>query len=111
MSDEHFGIDPQKETYTAEEVRDAIIACFERTHGEVIKESFGDLQGEEAVHGAVVQIMKKAFSEVEGNFEKPTKESLLQVMDYLREFSKQFRDIAIIEDNYQKIHACIDKIA
>lgn len=57
-----------------------------------------------------VEIVKKAFKESGGDFENPTKESILKAMDNLAEFSRSFRDPKKIEENYAKIMILVNKL-
>ncbi|MBD3299955.1 MAG: hypothetical protein GF347_01250 [Candidatus Moranbacteria bacterium] len=95
------------------EVRNAIVECFYQAHKEAVKQSFeaGDKKElDKMTKDNIKHLIKKAFQETSGDFEKPTKRSIIEVMDYLKEFSKSFRDDKTIEKNYNKIMILVNKL-
>ena len=69
-------------------VRDAIIECFTQTQQEVIESMkvISGLKSEEAKKINVDLLIENAFDEVGGDFNNPTKESLIKVIMKLKEF-------------------------
>ena len=88
-------------------VRDALINCFYEAHcedtGIDIKE--GDINREYCR-----EIISKAFKDVGGDFDNPTKESVVGVVKKLKNFSKGFRDQKIIEKHAKEIMSLINKL-
>jgi predicted transcriptional regulator len=91
-----YGVDTTKKV-TAEQVRDAVIACFSNSH---CNDTGIDL---DASSEYCKTIVKKAFVDSHGNFDNPDKESLVKALDELAEFSKNFRDQKQIEEHYSKM--------
>ncbi len=101
-----YGIDTEKEI-TPLMVRDAISECFYQFH--CADSSLGLGEGE-ANRGYCGEIVKKAFGESGGDFEKPTKESILEVLSWLKNFAKNFRDPSIIEKHAAEIMKLAEKL-
>jgi hypothetical protein len=105
---EIYGVDTEK-MVTPTAVRDAIIRCFVVAHKEILDDmkDFGDFRSEkefmEMKELNVELMIKKLFDDVGGDFDKPTKESLIKVCDKLAEFSKNFRKPEIIRKHYGEI--------
>jgi hypothetical protein len=111
-----YGVDTTK-PYGPVEVRDAIIECFTKAHSQIMEkdmaESVGDMKPKdlEEMKNLNVQLMiKNYFTEVGGDFENPTKESIIAVCDKLAEFSRNFRVEGIIKKHYNEIMALIEKL-
>ena len=49
------------------------------------------------------ELIKNAFKKIDADYENPTKESLIKVVDYLASFSKMFRDPNIIEEHKRQM--------
>jgi hypothetical protein len=67
-------------------VRDLIIKCFYEAQRETIVTAKHLLQlpsSDEDIHESVTLTIKSAFSDVGGDFEKPTKEDLVRVIEIL----------------------------
>ena len=82
-----YNVDISKEV-TPIMVRDAIIECFTQTQQEVIESMkvISGLKSEEAKKINVDLLIKNAFDEVGGDFNNPTKESLIKVIMKLKKF-------------------------
>ncbi|MBU0597619.1 hypothetical protein KKF61_01325 [Patescibacteria group bacterium] len=111
-----YGVDSSKKL-TPEVVRNAIVICFEQAHGEATKSSLGDLAkdlGEQGVEkftkANIESIVRKAFRESGGDFELPTKESIIKAMNWLAEFSKSFRSPEIIKMHYNEVLKLVNKL-
>ncbi len=108
-----YGIE-KNDPYTAVDVRDAIIRCFEQAHGTVTKKSmesftnnYTQQEMDELVRKNIEDIIKNAFKETGGNYDNPDKESLIKVIDWLRTFSIKFRQPEVIEKHYGEIKELI----
>lgn len=100
-----YGIDTNKNV-TAESVRDAMVECFYEAHC-----MDSELNGEGSQDKSYCEtIVKKAFTETNGDFDNPTKESIIVSMGYLKDFSQNFRDPKIIEKHSADIMKLIEKI-
>lgn len=98
MADVIYGVDTGKQV-TVTQVRDALVICFAEAH-------CADVE----LGGDMAQSMKycrdlvfNAFEKTGGDFNNPTKESIMAVMDYLANFSKMFRDKEIIQKHYHEM--------
>ena len=96
-----------KNQTTPLEVRDAIVGCFFKAHCEDSGLANDDL---EVTRAYCQSIVRKAFGDVDGDFERPTKESITKVMDKLAEFSTGFRNPEIIKKHYDKIMLLVSKL-
>ncbi len=73
-------------------VRDAIIECFTQTQQEVIESMkvISGLKSKEAKKINVDLLIENAFDEVGGDFNNPTKESLIKVIMKLKKFCSRY---------------------
>jgi hypothetical protein len=108
-----YGVDTEKKV-TPVMVRDAIVLCFRQAHEEVLKlmEECAKGMTEEEIEKMkgieIEMIVKRAFAETGGDFNKPTKASLIKAAGKLAEFAAQFRQPEIIEKHYKEIKTLID---
>jgi len=94
-------------------VRDAIIKCFTQAQQEVTESMkvISGLESEEAKKISVDSLIENAFEEAGGDFNNPTKESLIKVIMKLKEFAADaFRDAEIIEKHTGEIMQLINKL-
>jgi hypothetical protein len=97
-------------------VRDAIIICFYEAHSKELDRmknqlSFKDNKDfEEFKKKDVLALIKLKFDEVGGDFNNPSKESLIKVVNQLKDYSKLFRDQRIIEKHAYEIMQLIEKL-
>jgi len=101
-----YNIDPEA-GINVYNVRDAIVECFFQAHCQDAGLSDITDGGNKEYCKSVVE---KGFSDVGGDFENPTKESIEKVLDYLAEFSKNFRDPEIIKEHYKEIMNLVNKL-
>jgi len=103
-----YGIDTAKPV-SPHDVRDAIVTCFVAAHAEILddmKNYSGDMPSEELERLKLLnvqQLVRSFFKEVKGDFEEPTKESIMLVLGKLKEFAAHFRKPEIIEKHYGEI--------
>lgn len=109
MNKRIYGVDPDGKV-SAEQVRDAIIECFFQAHCESTDLVTGEEESPQISKKYCKKIVKKAFNETCGDFDNPTKEDLEGVVEYLAEFSKDFRSLDKIEQNMKKINSLIKKV-
>ncbi|MBT4647922.1 hypothetical protein HN827_10110 [archaeon] len=111
-----YGVDLSKEV-TPIMVRDAIINCFLNAHSEILDEmkEFGDFESEKEFEKMklfdIKSLIEKYFEEVNGDFDNPTKESLLEVIGKLQEFAKNFRKPKIVNKHSGEIMKLIKKLS
>jgi len=107
-----YGVDLNEEI-TPVKVRDAIIECFIQAQQELI-ESMKVITGvnsEEAKKMNVDLLIENAFEGVGGDFNNPTKESLIKVVMKLKDYAADaFRNPEIIEKHAGEIMQLINKL-
>ena len=114
MSDNKiYGVDIDK-SVTPLMVRDAIVTCFCKAHQEVLAD-FKDKTVEAEKNRSMVteyvtELIKQIFNNTGGDFDNPTKTSLLAVVSGLKEFSASFRKPEVIARHAAEIQTLIDKI-
>ncbi|MDD5084105.1 MAG: hypothetical protein PHT88_04250 [Candidatus Moranbacteria bacterium] len=89
------------------EVRDVIISCFAIAHQNDISMSF---QNADEIRIYCGELVKKFFTDIHEDFDNPSKEALLKILNCLADFAKNFRDQAIIQKNYQKMIALVNDL-
>jgi hypothetical protein len=99
MPKEIYGIDTSK-AVTPLMVRDAIIKCFNQAH---CMDSGIDEIEKFSNEKYCYEIVKKMLDDSNGDFDNPTKESILKSLEKLKEFAKNFRDQSVIEKHYEQI--------
>ena len=110
-----YGVNPDDQI-TAKMVRDAIIQCFYEADTEVMDALFtpSDFDSPEDAKRVKYQhikiLIKKMFNDVHGDFNNPTKESLINVIDRCAKYAKSFRDKEIIKKHYTEIMCLIEKL-
>jgi hypothetical protein len=110
-----YGVDISKEV-TPIMVRDAIIDCFLKAHSNVLDEmrNYSDFKSEEEIikmkQKNVKSLVESKFKEVGGDFNNPTKDTLMQVIVKLAEYASEFRDPIIIDRHFDEIMSLINKL-
>ncbi|MFA6355374.1 MAG: hypothetical protein WCW65_03040 [Candidatus Paceibacterota bacterium] len=106
MEEKIYGVDLNKDI-TPLMVRDAIIECFKQAHCE----DSGIAKEDEIINKQYCgDIVRKAFSDTDSNFDKPTKDMIIKSLDNLKSFSLNFRDKSIIEKHYNQILKLVNKL-
>lgn len=113
MAKKIYGVDPEKEV-TPAMVRDAIIECFIKAHSEVLEAEYDQSKTkadlEELKEMNVRTMIKEIFKQLKLDFDNPTKEGLVMVINELKKFALRFRDPSIINKRHGEIMTLIDKI-
>lgn len=100
-----YGVDTTKEV-TPMMVREAIVACFYDAHcAQSELGSNGEMEKDYCT-----QIVKKAFAETGGDFDNPSKKSIMAGVPWLAEFSKSFRDQTVIQKHMSQIMELINLV-
>jgi len=112
-----YGVDLEQKV-TPILVRDAIIECFYQAHQEVLQDMYVllregkiDEKPEEMGKEYIRETIINYFIKVGGDFENPTKDHIMLVLEELREFAKGFRSPEIINKHYGEIMKLIEKMS
>jgi Zn-dependent oligopeptidase len=103
-----YGVDTSKKV-TEIQVRDAIIECFSQAHHCVMEEikNFNDISSDDRItklkKKTVLKIIKEKFMDVGGDFNHPTKQNLVDVVEKLSEYSSKYRQPNVIDKNVSEI--------
>lgn len=102
-----YGIDLDKPV-TPLMVRDALVECFSKMH-------YADAEletNDPAINKEYCRnLVKKAFTDSEGDFEKPTKQSIINVLGKLEDFSANFRNQSVVQKNVATMMQIVEKIS
>jgi len=96
-------------------VRNAIIECFIQAHKEILDmtDEYAEWKSEkerEKFRNLEVELtIKNAFKEAGADFNNPTKENIIRVLDKLAEFAAQFRKPDIVRKHYNEVRLILDK--
>ena len=112
-----YGVDTEK-PLDALNVRDAVVECFKQAHKEQLDEllSFsttGSVSKEEEENMRLINIkelISQAFKKTGGDFEYPTKDSILNSLEEVKKFAGQFRNQEIIKTHYNEILKLINML-
>ena len=94
-----------KENLTIIEARQALVDCFTIEPCHII----GQTTGKE-INKSIENLLRQTFKKVGGNYDKPTKEDIIKVMDELKIIAKQFTDQDVIENNYKLMLGILNKV-
>ncbi len=89
-------------------VRDAIVECFYEAH--CADSGLGE-EDPKSVRKYCADLIVEAFTKTGGDYNNPTKESIVKVLGQLVEFSKNFRDPSIIQGHYNQIMKLVDLLS
>lgn len=110
-----YGVDVNKNV-TPVMVRDAIIQCFYEAHCNVLdlaRETFGhppEKRFEEMKKSHVRDLVHDVFIKIGGDFNNPTKDNLLKVVENLKEFASIYRKPDVIKKHVSEIILLMDKL-
>lgn len=110
-----YGIDTSKQV-NIKDIRDAIVECFTQAHGEPLSDlknysnNLSQIEFEEVKRINVRQMVRNFFEETGGDYDNPTKDSILKVLEEIKEFSVNFRDKETIDKHFKEILALLEKI-
>lgn len=102
-----YGVDLDK-PITPLIARDALERCFFEAHCADAETGTDDLE----INSEYIRsLVKKIFADSGGDFENPTKQSIIDAINKLQEFSKNFRDPDIIQKHASEMMKIVEKIA
>ncbi|OGZ05605.1 MAG: hypothetical protein A2845_04560 [Candidatus Lloydbacteria bacterium RIFCSPHIGHO2_01_FULL_49_22] len=109
-----YGVDADAELSPVQ-VRDALVTCFREAHCDILDETFGSStlrpEDTESLKKMDVELLiQEFFRKVEGDYDHPTKETLLLVMGELKKFAEEFRVEEIVSRHYSEILVLIKKL-
>lgn len=105
-NEECFGVN-LNEPVTPLIARDALVRCFTSAHMESLGLEEAD---EDSSREIMLMTIKKAFKDTGGHFDSPTKDEILGVSKYLREYSQNFRSPEVIEKHFKTMMSILEKI-
>jgi len=110
-----YGVDVNKNV-TPVMVRDAIIQCFYEAHCNILelaRETFGhppEKKFEEMKKSHVEELIHDIFHSIGGDFDNPTKDNLLKVLEHLKKFASFYRKPDVIKKHVSEIMLLINKL-
>lgn len=109
-----YGVDLNSK-YSAKDVRNAIIKCFKLAHDDILELTFNttDASIEEIERFKDMDtetLVRKFFERSGGYYDDPTRESLIRVIDDLKQFALHFRVEEIAKKNYDQIMLLINNL-
>lgn len=110
-----YGVDVTKDV-TPIMVRDAMIQCFYKAHCNVLelaRETFGhppENKFEEMKKSHVKELVEDIYHRIGGDFNNPTKENLIMVLEKLKEFASIYRRPNIVKKHVAEILILINKL-
>lgn len=111
-----YGVDTDK-PYSPDDVGKALLRCFIEAHKEVQKteleevvKGFPENDARKLTEASIGSIVRNAFRESGGSYDKPTKSTLIQAMNYLKNYSLNYREIQIIQKNYNEMMKLVEKL-
>lgn len=116
MSNYIFGIDVTRNNITATEVRDALIPCFAAAQQVALMqdEKPTNLSPGESEHMGLANaeaVVKKFFFEVGGDYDRPTKRNIEDVIAKLAEYSKNFRNDDIVNKSREEMLRLVERLS
>jgi len=109
-----YGVDTCA-TVTPPMVRDALISCFKEAHAKELEDlrsyvNVTDEEFEKMKEMDVKTLIVTYFAQTGGDFENPTKASMMAVIEKLADFAKNFRDQKVVAAHYENIMKLINCI-
>lgn len=101
-----YGVDLEGNS-TPKKVLEVIINCFSQAH---CLDSQLSGSSVEISHAYCEQLVRQKLKEVGGDFNFPTKESLVKLIQTLAQYSKDFRDKEVIKKHFDEIMVLINKL-
>lgn len=109
-----YGVDTTQ-PYTAKDVLGAIEQCFIEAHAAVLNKDLHEFSQamsqqdfDKLKQMNVHQLIKNVYKDIGKDYNKPDKESLIQVCNQLADIAKQFRSPEIINQHYGEIMQLVE---
>ncbi len=99
-----YSVDTTKPV-TPEIARDALVQCFSEAH--CMDAGLGEAPSDQNKNYCK-EIIRQAFADTEGDFDQPTKQSLVRAITQLVTFSRAFRKPEIIEKHKVAIMTLVE---
>ncbi|MFH1236800.1 MAG: hypothetical protein V1648_00130 [Candidatus Aenigmatarchaeota archaeon] len=115
MSKNIYGVDIDKKI-TPLMVRDAILKCFIAAHKEILDlmDEFAEWKNDEEREKyrkmQVELIIKNTFNDSKVDYDNPTKEGLIMVINNLAKYASMFRKPDVIKKHYNEIMMLIERL-
>ncbi|MEI6378265.1 MAG: hypothetical protein WCO55_01270 [Candidatus Falkowbacteria bacterium] len=106
MANVIYGVDIDA-PFTASQTREALVDCLCLAHTE---DAELGADTSDTARSYCADLVEKAFEETGGDFQAPTKESILKALAYLAEFAKNFRNPEIVKSHVAQVMRIIDKL-
>lgn len=103
-----FGVDIEK-AFSPLEVRDAIVKCFADAEACDLTGNV-DAKASEAEMKISEEKIRRIFDELGEDYDKPTKESLIRLIERLRKHAIIFRDKEMVARHFSAITELIEKL-
>ena len=110
-----YGVDITKKV-TPVMVRDAIIQCYYEAHCDVLelaRDAFYNppkKNFEEMKKSHITELIENLICNVGGDFDNPSKDCLIQVLNHLKKVASTYREPEIINKHVSEINQLIDKL-
>lgn len=88
--------------------RDAMVECFFEAH---CADAGLGIDSSSITNDYCKSLVKKAFNDSGGDFENPSKQSIVGAMGKLQEFSVNFRDPSIIQKHAGEMMKIVEKLS
>jgi len=102
-----YGVDLDK-PITSLMARDALVECFFQAH---CTDAGLETDDPAISKGYCQNLVRKVFTDSEGDFERPTKQSIINAIGKLKDFSANFRDQSVIQKNAGEMMKIVEKIS
>lgn len=115
MSQKIYCVDTSQ-SVTPEMVRDATVECFIQAHSEVLDsmKEYHEFKSEEEFEDMkkldVKLLIETKFKELNADFNHPTKEDIINVINKLAEYAANFRKPEIVKKHYDEILTLVNKL-
>ena len=84
--------------------------CFIEAHKDDLKSTFETIPDDETIRQMIIFKIKTMFKNAGEDFDNPTKESILKVMEKLKELAKHFRSPEIIGGHVKQMMCLINRL-
>ena len=107
-----YGVDVDKPV-TPQQAKEALVKCLEEAHEEtkqLLTEDKAKAELELLEKTNARYIIQDTFSRVGGDYDAPTKESLLAVVNYIKDFLCYCRAPEVMERHYNQMRLILERL-